>query len=144
MDLAGINFSNLGPSNKLINIKNQESLRGYHEYHSVWTSKISEQLVMKQKSHNAFDIYAIAATKLLPATIRSYVVRHLPPEISRFAHYLIIHKGRVSCNVADAHDQRSPLVQRGLEIPIWVTVAVELGRNNAQVIKRYEELVNEH
>ena len=47
-------------------------------------------------------------------------------------------------NVAEAHDQRSPLVQRGLEIPIWVMVTVELGRNNVQVTKRYAELVNEH
>ena len=59
MDLAGINFSNLEPPNKLITIINHESLRGYHEYHSVWTSKFGEQLVVKQESHNGLDIYAI-------------------------------------------------------------------------------------
>ena len=83
--------------------------RGYQEYYSVWTPKISEQLVAKQESHNAFDRYEIAATKLLPATIWPSVVRYLPPEISRIAHYLIIHEGRVSCNVTNAHHRRSPL-----------------------------------
>ena len=32
----------------------------------------------------------------------------------------------------------------GPEIPSRVTVAVKLGENNIQVMKRYEELVNEH
>ena len=31
-----------------------------------------------------------------------------------------------------------------LEIPIWVAIAVELGRNNVQVMKICKELVNEH
>ena len=44
----------------------------------------------------------------------------------------------------DAHHRRSPLVQGGLEIPVLVTVIMELGNNNVQVIKKYEELVNEH
>ena len=60
MDLAGINFSDLEPPNKLITIINHESLSGYHEYHSVWTSKIGEQLVAKQESHNGLDINAIS------------------------------------------------------------------------------------
>ena len=75
----------------------------YHEYHSVWTPRIREQLVAKQESHNAFDRYASAATKLLPATIQPSVVRHLQPEISRFAQCLIIHEGRISCNITEAH-----------------------------------------
>ena len=56
MDLAGIDFSDLGRSNKLINILiDHESLRVYHEYRSVWTLRIGKELVVKHKSHNALD-----------------------------------------------------------------------------------------
>ena len=48
------------------------------------------------------------------------------------------------CNVTDAHHQRSPFVQGGLQISICVTVTMELGENNIQVMKRYKEFVNEH
>ena len=52
-----------------------------HQYVSVWTPKIDEELIMIRETHNTFDIYIIAGTKLLPATIRPCVVRHLPLEI---------------------------------------------------------------
>ena len=44
----------------------------------------------------------------------------------------------------NAHHQRSPLVQGGLKIPVLVTVTMELGNNNVQVMKKYKHLVNEH
>ena len=116
-------------------------LRGYHEYRSIWTPSIGEELGAKNKSHN---VHAIAALKLLPGTIRPSVVGHLPREISRFTYYIIIHGGRVSCQVMDVHHRRSPLVQGGLEIPIRVTVTMDLGESNVQVMKKYEDLVNEH
>ena len=65
-------------------------LRGYHEYRSVWTPSIGEELAAKIESHNIHDRYAIAALKLLPGTIRPSVVGHLPREISRFTYYIII------------------------------------------------------
>ena len=116
VDLANINFSDLWPSKNLISIN--KSLKEYHEYYSVWTPRFSEQLVAKQERHTAFDRYAIPATKSLPATIRPSIVKHLPLEISRSAHYLIIHEGQVLCNITDAHYWRSQLVQRSLEIPM--------------------------
>ena len=57
---------------------------------------------------------------------------------------MIIHGGRVSCQVTDTHHRRSPLVQGGLEIPIRVTVTRKLGESNVCEINKYEELVNEH
>ena len=48
------------------------------------------------------------------------------------------------CNNTDANHRRSPLVQGGLEIPMRVMVAVELGESKVQAKKRYVELVNEH
>lgn len=119
-------------------------LRGYNKYHSVWTPSFGEELAAKIENHNVCDRYAIAALKLLPGTIRPSVVGHLPPEISILTYYIIIHGARVSCQVTDIHHRRSPLVQGGLEIPIQVMVTMDLGEGNVKVIKKYEDLVNEH
>ena len=88
-------------------------MRGFHEYRSVWTPTIDEELVATNKADNIHDRYAIAAFKLLLGTLRPSIVGHLPREISGY--YVIIHGGRVSCQVVDAHHRRSPLVQGGLE-----------------------------
>ena len=53
-------------------------------------------------------------------------------------------EGELSCKVTNAHHRRSLLVQGGLEIPVLVTVTMELGNNNVRVMKKYEHLVNEH
>ena len=65
-------------------------LRGYHEYRSVWTPRIDEELIAKHKSRNDFDRYAIAAFKTLPGTVRPSVVGHLP---RGFTYGMIIHGG---------------------------------------------------
>lgn len=119
-------------------------LRGYHEYRAIWTPTIGEELVAKHESHNVQDRYAIAALKLLPGTIHPSVVGHLPREISRFTYYILIYGGRVSCQVISVCYRRSPLVQGGLEIPVRVTVDMDIGDSNTQVLKKYEELVTEH
>ena len=98
----------------------------------------------KTESHNIHNRYTITALKLLPGTIRLSVVCCLPREISRFTYDIIIHGARVSCQVTDIHHRRSPLVQGGLEIPIQVTVTMDLGEGNVKVMKKYEDLVNEH
>ena len=49
----------------------------------------------------------------------------------------------MSCQVIDVHDCRSPLVQGGLDIPIRVTVTMDLRESNIQVMEKYEDLVNE-
>ena len=116
-------------------------LRGYHEYRSAWIPAIGEELVAQHESHNAYDRYTIAVLKLLPGTIRPAVVGHFLREISRFTYYIIIHGGRVSCQVIDVNYRRSPLVQGGLEIPIQVTVDMDAGENNLQALKKYEYLV---
>ena len=53
-------------------------LRGYHEYRSIWTPTIGEELVAKSEGHKVHDRYAIAVLKLLPGTIFPSVVGHLP------------------------------------------------------------------
>ena len=50
----------------------------------------------------------------------------------------------MSCQVIDAHYRRSPLVQGGLEIPLRVTVDMDIEESNSRALKKYEELVSEH
>ena len=45
--------------------------------------------------------------------------------------------------VMDIHHRRSPLVQGGLEIPIQVTVEMDLIEKNRQCLDKYETLVGE-
>jgi len=45
--------------------------------------------------------------------------------------------------VIDTRHRRSPLVQGGLEIPIQVTVEMDLTEKNRQCLDKYETLVGE-
>ena len=80
MDLVGINFSDLRPSNKFISIQiiNHESLRAYNEYRSVWTSiqRISLSLDPEQSLLRKYHK-------------RPSVGGHLPRYISNFAHWFM-------------------------------------------------------
>ena len=82
---------------------------------------------------------------LLSGTLRPSIVGHLSREISRFTYYVIIHGGReyraksLTLTIVDRH-----WFNCGLEIPIRVTVTMDAGEANVQVIKRYKDLVNEH
>ena len=101
--LAGINFSDLGPSNKSMNINKSGIMERIPEYRSVWTARIGEELVAKHENHKAFNRFLIVGTKSLPATIQPFVIGCLPRKVLSLLHYLIIHGGRVLCSVTDAH-----------------------------------------
>ena len=98
----------------------------------------------RHESSNPYDQYAIAAMKGLPGSIAESVVGHLPREISRFTYFLLVCGGVVSCKVTDITFRRSPLVQGGLEIPVEVTVEIEVTENNILAVKKYEALIQEH
>ena len=82
--------------------------------------------------------------KQLPGTIRPSVVGHLPREISRYTYYIILHGGRVTCQVIDNRHRCSPLIQGGLEIPIKVVVDIDADEKAMQALQLYETLVREH
>ena len=44
----------------------------------------------------------------------------------------------------DTHHRRSPLVQGGLEIPIQVTVEIDMTEESQQCLDKYETLVDEN
>ena len=83
-------------------------------------------LEAKQESGNPYDRFAIACTKKLPLRLTESVVGHLPKELSRYTYYIILHGAKVTAMVMDTNHRRSPLVQGGLEIPIQVTVEMDL------------------
>ncbi len=118
-------------------------LRGYHEYSLVWTPSLNEVLPARHEPGNLYDPYAIACTKYLPGQVAQSVVGHFSKEIARLTRYIILHGGVVSAKVVDVHHRRSPLVQGGLEIPVAVTVKMELTEQNKLAIQKYEALVQE-
>ena len=153
MDLAGTNFSNLGPSNKLINIHKSWSIEQVPRVSLSLEPKIGEELVVKHKYHNTNQC-AIDATQLL--LWNYYQGQLLPGPFGQMAKWflvvvvgiccrtstvgnfeithcfnLIIHGVGVSYNIPMLTiDDHTQLVQSSLEIPIWVTVTTELGENN--------------
>ncbi len=87
-------------------------IRGYHQYRSMWVPTVNEMLRVEPEISNPHDMYAIATKKRFPGFSSDSVVGHLPREVSRITHFIILHGGRVSCRVTDAHHRRSPLVTR--------------------------------
>ena len=61
------------------------------------------------------------------------MVGHLPREISRFTYFLIMHGTRVSCKVMEMHYRRSPHIQGSLEIPVEVTVEMDISEENVLI-----------
>ena len=70
--------------------------------------------------------------KNLPEALVYTVVGHLPPEVSRltFIYFVISHGAKVFCKVVEVNHRRSPLIQGGLEIPIKVTVEMDVSEQN--------------
>lgn len=119
-------------------------IRGYHEYRFIWVPTLNEILHVELEPSNLHDGYAIAMKKKLPGFLSESVVGHIPREVSRITHFIVVHGGRVSCRVADVHHRRSPLVQGGLEIPAEITVEMDLNEDNILAMKKYESLVQEY
>ena len=118
--------------------------RGYHEYRFSWTPVLGEVLPARCEHHNPHDSYAIAIMKHLPGALVCTVVGHLPREVSRFTYFIISHGARVFCKVVEVNHRRSPLIQGGLEIPIEVTVEMDVSEQNVLAIGKYKSLVDEH
>ena len=59
-------------------------VRGFHEYQSIWTPEIGEELVCKWERHNAHDPFAVAVMK----SEAGVVVGHLPRKLARVTNHL--------------------------------------------------------
>lgn len=113
-------------------------VRGYDEYRTIWNPRLNEVLTAH---HNPHDCFAVTVTKRSPADT---VVGHLPREISRFTYSLIVHDARLSCRVVGVHHRRSPLIQGSLEIPVEVTVEMDISEENVLAMEKYKTLIKEH
>ena len=107
-------------------------LRGFHVYKEIWKPKVGDVLSCIHERNNQHDRYAIAPTKLLPRRLG-----HLPHEISHFTRFLISRGADVFVTVNDAHFQRLPLIQGGLQIPVEATVRMEASTKNVEAIERF-------
>ena len=109
-----------------------------------WNPRLNEVLPATPEHHNPHDCFAVAVKKHLPGSLAvDCVVGHLPREISRFTYFLIVHGARVSCRVVDAHHRRSPLIQGGLEIPVEVTVEMDISEENVLAMEKYKTLIKD-
>ena len=54
-------------------------IHGHHVYKNVWTSFVSEVLLVQQEDHNPEDCFAVAILK------SGEIFGHVPREISRIA-----------------------------------------------------------
>ena len=109
--------------------------------YSVKYCLLGEVLPARCEHHNP---HAIAIMKHLPRALVCTVVGHLPREVSRFTYFIISHGARVFCKVVEVNHRRSPLIQGGLEIPIEVTVEMDVSEQNVLAIGKYKSLVDEH
>ena len=88
-------------------------LRGYHQYRIIWNPVLNETFPARYEMGNHHDRYTIAGYKKFGVVER--IVGHLPREISRYIHFIILHGATVSVKVVDVNHRRSPLIQGGLE-----------------------------
>ena len=68
-------------------------IRGHHVYKSVWTPAIGEVLPAQVEEGNSHDQYAVAVSK------GSFVVGHVPKELSRTFFFFPRHGGVIETRV---------------------------------------------
>ena len=78
-------------------------LRGYHIYRTVWDPSLNERLDSVHEPNNAYDRYAIAATKHVHVLGQTspVIVGHIPKELSRITRYIMLHGATVTVIVRD-------------------------------------------
>ena len=90
-------------------------LRGYQVYRSSWKPFLKQQLTFKQEKDNKHDRFAVAGQTVLPGTLFTSSVGHIPIELSRFIWYALQRGAGIRAEVKSVRHKPSPLVQGGLE-----------------------------
>ena len=80
----------------------------------------------------------------MQAHLDSAVVGHLPREISRATRFINLHVGIVKVEVIDPQHRRSPLVQRGLEIPVKVIIELEHSTRGREILARFQTHIRDN
>ena len=100
-------------------------IRGHHVYKSVWTPAIGEVLPAQVEEGNSHDQYAVAVSK------GSFVVGHVPKELSRTFFFFPRHGGVIETRVT-GHRRHG----NGLEVPCTYVCS-----GKPRYIKRLEKLL---
>ena len=85
-------------------------IRGYHEYQSIWTAEIGENLDCARDVRNSHDPYAVSVKK------GTATVGHVPRMISCMCYTFFRRGGTIHCTVAEQRRYFSDLTQGGLQI----------------------------
>lgn len=82
--------------------------------------------------------------KKIPGILVETIVGHLPREISRYTNYIIMHGANVTATVVSTKERRSPLIQGGIEIPVYIKVEMDTPTENEQTVKFYKDFVEKN
>ena len=55
-----------------------------------------------------------------------------------------MHGARASCKVMDTHYRRFPLIQGSLEIPVEVTIEMDITEENVLAMEKYKALTEDY
>ena len=86
------------------------AVRGFHQYQSIWTPVVGEELPCKREACNLHNLFAVAVMK------DHMVVGHLPRKLSAIF-WLFLRNGSITCIMTGTRRYSRDLVQGGLKIP---------------------------
>ena len=112
---------------------------------NIWQPKENETLQYYHESDNDYDLFATKTCRDA-AFHQKIIVDHLPLEIyffyKTFAGSATLTVA-ITSTLSNTHFQRSPLVQRNLEIPCFVNASL-IGTKNKEILAKYLEMVETH
>ena len=103
------------------NIIFSAAVRGFHVYKASWKPKEDELLECSHEKDNPYDSFSI---KVFKPDSPAEIVGHLPMEISQITKFIINRGAQVTVKIRGKHYRRSPLVQRGLEVPCEIKITM--------------------
>ena len=87
-------------------------VHGYHEYRSVWSAVVGEELQCRIELSNPHNLFAVVVCKS-----DGVVVGHVPRRISLICSSFLRRQGTITCKVMGPRRYSADLVLGGLEIP---------------------------
>ena len=114
------------------------AVRGFHFYRTAWVPAESENLKCAHEKNNLFDNFAM---KTMNNSGRIFA--HLPMELSQVTKFFIDRGAKVEAQLSSTNYRRSPLIQRSLEIPCDVIVAMPGTIDNQFKLEKYKKLLCE-
>ena len=87
-------------------------VRDYHEYQSIWSAVVREELPCRNELSNPHDLFAVAICK------SDIVVGHVPRRILSICSSFLRWGGTISCKIMGPRRYSVDLLQGGLELRI--------------------------